>query len=462
MPRGSITRWRCPPPTSCRRPGADRRRHPTRTSAFHAGQRLVARCRHRADQLRQRVAFALSEILVVSDTNATLGPGPTPSPPTTTRSPTTRSATSAISSRPPRCIRRWVTGSTCRATRRATSPPATIPTRTTAARSCSFSPSVSTACGRTAAWCSIRRATSCRPTTRVHHERFRPRVHRLDVASGPPGQRPAAHEFLSGDGLAQPDGHGQELPRTRDENPPRQRGAAAAVGYSPTASAVGGSQADTTTAAYDSYCSHDLEAALDSIFYHPNVGPYVCRQLIQRLVESNPSPAYLYRVVRSSTTMAPRRTCAATWPPSSRRSCSTARPAIPPPPPRPRASGKQREPLLRITGPGRTFLATANSGTLQPVGQRGDDRSRPPTRTTSARATSSGWTSAATTPAPRPSRRRTTRPPASTRARHPRARRRRLRRQRARAGQRVLFRGRRVNTVDGQHQPARPWAERCT
>ena len=71
----------------------------------------------------------------------------------------------------------------------------------------------------------------------------------------------------------------------------------AAVGYSMTASAVSGSQADTTTAAYDSYCLADLDSALDNIFNHPNVGPYICRQLIQRLVKSNPSPGYLQRVV---------------------------------------------------------------------------------------------------------------------------------------------------------------------
>lgn len=39
----------------------------------------------------------------------------------------------------------------------------------------------------------------------------------------------------------------------------------------------------------------DLEAALDNIFLHPNVGPFFCRQMIQRLVTSNPSPAYVYR-----------------------------------------------------------------------------------------------------------------------------------------------------------------------
>lgn len=39
----------------------------------------------------------------------------------------------------------------------------------------------------------------------------------------------------------------------------------------------------------------DLDAALDNIFNHPNVGPFICRRLIQHLVTSNPSPAYVYR-----------------------------------------------------------------------------------------------------------------------------------------------------------------------
>ncbi|MFO1376664.1 MAG: DUF1800 domain-containing protein [Steroidobacteraceae bacterium] len=42
----------------------------------------------------------------------------------------------------------------------------------------------------------------------------------------------------------------------------------------------------------------DLAAALDNIFAHPNVAPFVSRQLIQRFVTSNPSPAYVERVAR--------------------------------------------------------------------------------------------------------------------------------------------------------------------
>jgi uncharacterized protein (DUF1800 family) len=40
----------------------------------------------------------------------------------------------------------------------------------------------------------------------------------------------------------------------------------------------------------------DLTAALDNIFNHPNVGPFVSRHLIQRLVTSNPTPEYVGRV----------------------------------------------------------------------------------------------------------------------------------------------------------------------
>jgi uncharacterized protein (DUF1800 family) len=39
-----------------------------------------------------------------------------------------------------------------------------------------------------------------------------------------------------------------------------------------------------------------LRLALDRLFEHPNVGPFFARQMIQRLVTSNPSPAYVGRV----------------------------------------------------------------------------------------------------------------------------------------------------------------------
>jgi uncharacterized protein (DUF1800 family) len=40
----------------------------------------------------------------------------------------------------------------------------------------------------------------------------------------------------------------------------------------------------------------DMTAALDTIFNHPNVGPFISKQLIQHLVTSNPTPAYVGRV----------------------------------------------------------------------------------------------------------------------------------------------------------------------
>lgn len=43
----------------------------------------------------------------------------------------------------------------------------------------------------------------------------------------------------------------------------------------------------------------DLSAALNAVFLHPNVGPFLCRQLIQRLVTSNPSPGYVYRCAQA-------------------------------------------------------------------------------------------------------------------------------------------------------------------
>ena len=42
--------------------------------------------------------------------------------------------------------------------------------------------------------------------------------------------------------------------------------------------------------------AQELDVALDNIFHHPNVGPFIGRRLIQRLVTSNPSPAYVQRV----------------------------------------------------------------------------------------------------------------------------------------------------------------------
>lgn len=42
----------------------------------------------------------------------------------------------------------------------------------------------------------------------------------------------------------------------------------------------------------------DLKIALDTLFNHPNLPPFVCKQLIQHMVTSNPSPAYVQRIAQ--------------------------------------------------------------------------------------------------------------------------------------------------------------------
>ncbi len=45
--------------------------------------------------------------------------------------------------------------------------------------------------------------------------------------------------------------------------------------------------------------TQDLKDALDMLANHANTGPFFCRQLIQKLVTSNPSPGYVYRVAQT-------------------------------------------------------------------------------------------------------------------------------------------------------------------
>lgn len=50
------------------------------------------------------------------------------------------------------------------------------------------------------------------------------------------------------------------------------------------------------TLAADQSAQQDLDGAIDIIFQHPNVGPFLATRLIRALVTSNPSPAYVARV----------------------------------------------------------------------------------------------------------------------------------------------------------------------
>lgn len=103
----------------------------------------------------------------------------------------------------------------------------------------------------------------------------------------------------------------------------------------------------------------DMKLALDAIFNHPNVGPFVGRQLIQRFVTSNPSPAYIGRVsaafnnngagVRGDLKAVLR---AVLLDPEARDLARTAEAGW----------GKQREPVIRFANFLRAFNAASPSG----------------------------------------------------------------------------------------------------
>jgi len=120
-----------------------------------------------------------------------------------------------------------------------------------------------------------------------------------------------------------------------------------------------GSQADSTSANYDSYGIQNLEDALDSICVNQNVGPFICRQLIQRLVTSNPSREYVYRVVQKFNDNGAgvrgdlKAVLKAVLLDYEARSTAVA--ALP-------TFGKQREPLLRATATARAFPPAAVPG----------------------------------------------------------------------------------------------------
>lgn len=51
-----------------------------------------------------------------------------------------------------------------------------------------------------------------------------------------------------------------------------------------------------TPEAIEAYAYQSLDRALDNIFHHPNLGPFIGKLMIQQLVTSDPSPAYVARV----------------------------------------------------------------------------------------------------------------------------------------------------------------------
>ena len=115
-----------------------------------------------------------------------------------------------------------------------------------------------------------------------------------------------------------------------------------------------------------------LKTALDTLFNHPNVGPFIGKQLIQRLVTSNPSPAYVARVaaafnnngagVRGDMRAVVR---AILLDDEARSPAGLTQPGF----------GKLREPMLRFVQWGRTFGLTSARGSWK-IGNTSDPGTR--------------------------------------------------------------------------------------
>jgi uncharacterized protein (DUF1800 family) len=105
-----------------------------------------------------------------------------------------------------------------------------------------------------------------------------------------------------------------------------------------------------------------LKAAMDRLASHPNVGPFIGRQLIQHMVTSNPSPMYVGRVAaafNASNGDIKATVKAILLDPEARNADFAATPGY----------GRLREPLLRLTHFTRSLGLTSESG-YYPVGYR--------------------------------------------------------------------------------------------
>ncbi|MDB6001386.1 MAG: hypothetical protein JWP52_3085, partial [Rhizobacter sp.] len=102
----------------------------------------------------------------------------------------------------------------------------------------------------------------------------------------------------------------------------------------------------------------DLKVALDTLYNHPNIGPFIGKQLIQRLVTSNPSPAYVGRVAKAFESGGAGRGDMRAVVKAVLLDAEARDPAIAADP----GFGKVREPVLRLTAVLRAFDATSDSG----------------------------------------------------------------------------------------------------
>lgn len=124
-----------------------------------------------------------------------------------------------------------------------------------------------------------------------------------------------------------------------------------------------------------------LRLALDHLFEHPNVGPFFGKQMIQRLVTSNPSPAYVERVAGAfaNNGSGTRGDLGAVFKAIllDDEATNIANATDP-------AFGKLREPMLRFIQLGRTFGMSSTSGNFEirelsdPASRLGQSPLRPP------------------------------------------------------------------------------------
>ena len=115
----------------------------------------------------------------------------------------------------------------------------------------------------------------------------------------------------------------------------------------------------------------DVKIALDTLFNNPNVGPFIGKQLIQRLVASDPSPAYVARVAAkfNDNGSGVRGDMKAVWKailldPEARAIGSST------------SAGKLREPVLRLSHLLRAFKAKSTSGRFTGIGLTDDPATR--------------------------------------------------------------------------------------
>ena len=102
-----------------------------------------------------------------------------------------------------------------------------------------------------------------------------------------------------------------------------------------------------------------LRQTMDTLFNHPNVGPFFAKQMIQRLVTSNPAPAYVQRVAQvfNDNGSGQRGDLRAVF-----KAILLDDDALSPSGLTDQRFGKLREPMLRFAQWGRTFGASSPSG----------------------------------------------------------------------------------------------------